>query len=91
MAQLHFFPITTAQRKSLHSLFNDWLSQANEEGFEQFLAVRHELAPAQVCSFVRLVQGCSVRHDLAQRLPGDLKQRLQALHWLRFGATAVAA
>lgn len=91
MTQLHFFPITTAQRKSLHSVFIDWLLQANEEGLEQFLAVRHEVAPAQVCSFVRLVQGCSVRQDLAQRLPGDLKQRLQALHWLRFGAKAVAA
>ncbi|MGG4579419.1 hypothetical protein [Alcaligenes sp. Me129] len=91
MAQLHFFPITVAQRKNLHSIFNDWLSQASDEGFEQFLAVRHELAPAQVCSFVRLVQGCSVRQDLAQRLPGDLKQRLQVHRWLRFGATVVAA
>jgi len=79
--QTHHLPLSTAQRMAFHSIFNTWLAQASEKDYEQLDAARQAFAPNQVCSAVRLIQGCQADPALSQKLPATLVQLLQARNW----------
>ena len=74
-------PLSTAARLAFHSIFSTWLAQASESDYEQLDAALQAFAPNQVCSAVRLVQGCQADPVLRQQLPKTLVQLLQARNW----------
>ena len=84
-------PLSTAARKAFHSIFNTWLAQAGEGDYEQLDAARQAFAPNQVCSAVRLIQGCQADPELRQQLPATLVQLLQARNWPQLCAAESAA
>lgn len=84
-------PLSTAARMAFHSIFNTWLSQASEGDYEQLDAARRAFAPNQVCSAVRLIQGCQSDPELCQQLPKALVQLLQARNWPQLCAAESAA
>ena len=71
-------PADIEERKRIHAAFNDWVSQANDEEFQQLEQTRERFAPHQVCSIVSLIRGCLVQKELVQSLPASLRQLLQA-------------
>lgn len=81
MTQSSTQPLSTAQRMALHSIFNAWLAQACEDDYEQLEAARVKFAPNQVCSSIRLIQGCLAQRELEQLLPESLRQLMKERNW----------
>lgn len=81
MIQSSTQPLSTTQRMALHSIFNAWLAQASEDDYEQLETARQAFAPHQVCSSIRLIQGCLARRELEQRLPESLRQLMKERNW----------
>ena len=50
---------------------------ALEEDYAQLSAAREAFAPNQVCSAVRLIQGCMTDDNLEQQLPASLRALLR--------------
>ena len=69
------------ERMLFHSIFNEWLSRASDEDWQQLEQARERFAPNEVCSAVRLVRRCLARRDLARELPQSLRQLLQERNW----------
>lgn len=78
-------------RKQFHAIFNDWLSAAGEDEYQQLEQAREQFAPNQVCSAIRLVRGCLADPALVTQLPASLRQLLQERHWPQACADARAA
>lgn len=74
-------PLSTAQRMAFHRIFSTWLAQASLEEYQLLEQAREQFAPKEVCSAIRLFQGCQAHPDLRQRLPATLVQLLQARNW----------
>ena len=69
------------ERMLFHSIFNEWLSRASDEDWQQLEQARERFAPNEVCSAVRLVRRCLARQELVQELPLSLRQLLQERNW----------
>ena len=69
------------ERMLFHSIFNEWLSRASDEDWQQLEQAREHFAPNEVCSAVRLVRRCLARQELVQELPLSLRQLLQERNW----------
>ncbi|RRD55740.1 hypothetical protein EII20_13910 [Comamonadaceae bacterium OH2545_COT-014] len=78
-------------RKQFHAIFNDWLSAAGEDEYQQLEQAREQFAPNQVCSAIRLVRGCLADPALVTQLPASLRQLLRERHWPQACADARAA
>lgn len=82
--------VTPEERKRFHAIFNDWLNEATEADWIELGEARERFAPGEICSVVRLVNGCLARQELAERLPASLRARLQERHWPQADADAPA-
>lgn len=71
------------ERKLLHSAFNQWLTVASDDDWQQLMALRAQFAPDQACSVIGLIRGCQKRQALRERLPVSLRQLLRERHWLQ--------
>nr|WP_314710998.1 hypothetical protein [uncultured Comamonas sp.] len=79
MSHAHALPQWNQDQRILfHTTLNKWLVVCSDDEYQNLMNLREQVAPGQVCSFIKLIRSCFARPDLSGLLPASLVQLLQA-------------
>lgn len=73
--------LTSASRYSFHSIFRNWLSNASEQETDQLDELLSDFPSTEVRSMVTFIRDCLEDPARREKLPENLRQRLQAVNW----------
>ncbi len=73
--------LTSASRYSFHSIFRNWLSNASEHETDQLDELLSDFPSTEFRSMVTFIRDCLEDPARREKLPENLRQRLQAVNW----------